>query len=236
MRKKISFSIVCTIVCVVMVWLTVGKVSPIDAGDPAPNFTLTDAISGDTISLADYRGKVVLLDFFATFCPHCLEAFDNELVPLYNQSYADGPWVVFLSIDIWESGITAEQLRNFASDHGVKWPILMGSDSNINQNYEVTCLPTIFIIDGDGVIRYRYNCGSPGAEILKEEIDALRVPLAVDTNGDGVVDVFDLFTVGVAFESTPDDSNWNSAADITNDGIIDISDLISVRNYFGKTD
>ncbi len=142
---------------------------------------------------------------------------------------------MFFSIDIWQSGITAEQLQDFASDHGVEWPILMGSDSSIIQDYGVTCIPTIFIIDGDGLIRYRYDCGSPAAEILKEEIDALRVPLATDTNCDGLVDVFDLFTVAIPFGSTPDVPNWNPAADINNDGIIDTLDVISVDYHFGRT-
>lgn len=235
MRKEFCFSIVCTMACVVVVWLMVGKVSAIDVGDQAPDFTLTDAISGDTISLADYEGKVVLLDFFATFCYYCINAFDDDLVPLYNQSYADDPKVIFLSINIWQEGITAEELQTFASNHSVEWPILMGSISTINQDYEVTCLPTIFIIDGDGVIGYRYNCGSPGATILKEEIDALRIPLATDTNGDGIVDIVDVFTVAVAFGTTLDDPNWDPAADITNEGVVDVFDVIPVKNYFGKT-
>lgn len=236
MRKGSSFSI-CIMVCVVIGWLVVGsrKVNAVDVGEPAPDFTLTDALSGNPISLSDYRGKVVLLDFFATYCSHCREAFDNDLVPLYNQAYVDDPYVVFLSINIREAGITAETLRSFAGEHGVTWPILMGSDSNIASVYGVTIVPTIFIIDGDGVITLRYNGGSPGAEALKEEIDALRVPLAVDTNSDGIVDIFDLFTVAKAFGSTRGGPNWNPAADITNDDNVNMSDVSSIENHFGKT-
>lgn len=235
MRKRLSFSI-CIVVCVVIGWLVVGtrKVNAVDVGQPAPDFTLTDALSGNTISLADCSGKVVLLDFFATYCSHCREAFDNDLVPLYNQAYVDDPYVVFLSINIKEPGISAETLRSFAEEHGVTWPILMGSNSDIAQVYGVTIVPTLFIIDGDGVITLRYNGGSPGAEILKEEIDAPRVLLAVDTNSDGIVDVFDLFAVARAFVSTPGGPNWNPAADINNDDIVDDTDLILVSNDFAN--
>jgi len=237
MRKRLSFSIY-IMVCVVIVWLVVGsrKVNAVSVGEPAPNFSLIDALSGNTISLTNQKGKVVLLDFFATYCWHCQQAFVNDLVPLYNQSYRDDPYVVFLSINVWQPGITAEQLRSFARNYGVTWPILMGSPpSNISTVYGVECIPTLFIIDGDGMITFRYNCGSPGAEILKEEIDVQRLPLAIDTNGDGIVNLFDLYTVGVAFGTTPIDPKWNPSADISNDNIVNDTDLILVSDNFGKT-
>lgn len=145
--------------------------SSADVGDPAPNFTLVNAINGDTISLIDYRGKAVLLDFFATWCGPCRRAIDEDLVPLYGK-YADNPKVAFLSIDIAESQMTAGGLQAFASEHLMKWPILMGSTSSVAQDYIITGVPTIFVVDSAGVIGQRH-LGSPGAATLSNEIDSL---------------------------------------------------------------
>ena len=135
----------------------------------APDFALMDAISGDTISPGDHRGKVVLLDFFATWCGGCRYSIDNDLVPLHEQY---GDWIIFLSIDIGEPDITAKEMQTFAEEHDMGWPILMGSNSIIDQSYNVQVLPTIYIIDEDGVIRYSH-LGSPGIDVLESEIDSL---------------------------------------------------------------
>ncbi|MDD2665721.1 MAG: TlpA disulfide reductase family protein [Methanocellales archaeon] len=135
----------------------------------APDFELIDATSGDLIRLSDYRGKVVLLDFFATWCGACKFTIDNDLVQLYEQ-YEDQ--VIFLSIDVKEPKIAPKELQTFAEEHEMGWPILMGSSSTVDRSYNVWILPTICLIDEDGAIRY-FHLGSPGAKILKSEIDSL---------------------------------------------------------------
>ena len=135
----------------------------------APDFELIEATSGDVISIRDYRGKVILLDFFATWCGGCIKAIDDDLVPLYEQY---GDQIIILSVDIRDPDITAKDLQNFAEEHDMGWPILMGSSSNVAESYKIQVLPTIYIIDEDGVIKY-FHLGSPGLEILKSEIDSL---------------------------------------------------------------
>ncbi len=135
----------------------------------APDFELIDATSGDVISLRDYRGKVVLLDFFATWCGACGATIDNDLVPLYKQ-YEDR--IIVLSVDISDPDLTNTDLQAFAKEHDMGWPILIGSSTTVAQSYKIQVLPTIYIIDEDGVIKY-FHLGSPGTEILKSEIDSL---------------------------------------------------------------
>ncbi len=135
----------------------------------APDFELVDATSGDLIRLSNYRGKVVLLDFFATWCEACRLTIDNDLVQLYEQ-YEDQ--IIIISIDIREPDLTNTDLQTFAKEHDMGWPTLMGSSTAVVQSYKIQVLPTIYIIDEDGAIRY-FHLGSPGTEILKSEIDSL---------------------------------------------------------------
>ena len=61
------------------------------------------------------------------------------------------------------------------------------------------------------------------------------VAMPGDINADGIVDIFDIATVALAFGSTPSDPNWNSIADINNDNIVDIFDIVVVALHFGET-
>jgi peroxiredoxin len=209
------------------------EVVSVTVGELAPNFTLVDATGGYSISLVDYRSKVVLLDFFATWCGPCRRAIDEDLVPLHGR-YADSSRVVLLSIDIAEPEITAQELQTFASEHLMEWPILMGSHSSVDKDYGVTAVPTIFVIDSAGVIRQRH-VGSPGATTLSNEVDALISWHLFDLNGDGVINVLDISIVARAFGSKSGDANWNQIADFNQDGIINILDISLVARQFGKT-
>lgn len=135
----------------------------------APDFELIEATSGDLIRLRDYRGKVILLDFFATWCGACGDTIDKDLVPLYEQY---GDQIMILSVDIRDPDLTNTDLQTFAEEHDMGWPILMGSSSNVAESYKIQVLPTIYIVDKDGVIKY-FHLGSPGTEVLKSEIDSL---------------------------------------------------------------
>ncbi len=142
----------------------------------APDFNLMDAISGDNIKLSDQRGKVVLLDFFSTECGACITSIHDDLVPLHEQ-YGDR--MIFLSIHIREPEITVNDLQFFAEEWDIEWPILRGSNSEIQQIYNVKVVPTIYLIDDVGVIRYLHlgssHTQTPGFDILKVVIDSLLV-------------------------------------------------------------
>jgi thiol-disulfide isomerase/thioredoxin len=146
----------------------------LNVGAPAPNFTLIDAISENQIGLSNYAGKIVVIDFFATWCGPCRRAIDEELVPLYNQYYVNNPNVIFLSIDIWEPSITRQQLIQFAMEHNMGWPILMGSNSNVADDYEIEGVPTLYIVDGNGIIKWCHVGATPGlSEEIRNQIESL---------------------------------------------------------------
>ena len=119
--------------------------------DPAPigDFTLTD-IEGRTISSADLRGKVVLVNFWATWCPPC-RAEIPDLIAL-QQKYRDHLVVIGISED--ESPV--ETVKAFVAEQKINYPIAMTTPALAKIFRGVSALPTTFVIDRDGKLAQRH--------------------------------------------------------------------------------
>ena len=125
----------------------------VEVGKPAPDFTGTD-INGKTVKLSDYKGKVVLLDFWATWCPPCRKEIPG-FVDLYSTYKSRGLVVIGVSMD----DATAEVIAT-VSRLKLNYPVLMG-DEYLGAAYGgVLGLPVTFLIDRDGKIRARYQGAS----------------------------------------------------------------------------
>ncbi|MCO6413264.1 MAG: TlpA family protein disulfide reductase [Thiogranum sp.] len=114
----------------------------------APDFALND-IDGGVHTLSEYRGKVVLINFWATWCPPC-----REEMPAMQRAWQQlrEEDVVFLAVDVGEDEDT---IFRFTADYPVDFPLLMDIDSSVIQKWPVRGLPTTFIIDKQGRITYR---------------------------------------------------------------------------------
>lgn len=138
----------------------------------APDFTLTD-IDGKTFSLSDFKGKVVILDFFATYCPPCRE----EMSHLKTVQREFGNKVVIISISVWKED-TDEKLKEFRSNYGITW-ILARDTANVRGKYDVPTIPTLCIIDQEGYIQH-YHHGLTEASVLIGEInELLKISLTI---------------------------------------------------------
>ncbi|HEX2694733.1 MAG TPA: TlpA disulfide reductase family protein [Acidobacteriota bacterium] len=119
---------------------------------PAPEFSLED-LEGQKISLSRLRGKIVILDFWATWCGPCQESFPS--MKLLVEKYSDDPDIQFLFIDSWE---TAQDKKKNASDFMAKneypFHVLLDVDDKTISAYKVSGIPAKFIIDKNGRIRY----------------------------------------------------------------------------------
>jgi len=128
----------------------------------APDFTLSD-LAGKPLRLSDYRGKVVLLDFWATWCDPCREETPH-FVEL-QQKYGDrGLQIIGVSMDD-----SPDPVRKFYEQFHINYPVVMGT-ATIGEAYGgVLGLPIAFLIDGEGRIRSRHM-GATDAAVFENEI------------------------------------------------------------------
>jgi peroxiredoxin len=113
---------------------------------PAPDFTL-QSLDGKTMRLSDFRGKAVLLNFWATWCGPCKIEMP-WFVELQNQYAAQGFQIVGVAMD----DASKEDISKFAKDMGVNYPILIGKESVGDEYGGVPALPESFLIGRDGKI------------------------------------------------------------------------------------
>jgi peroxiredoxin len=118
------------------------------SNQPAPEFELQD-IEGETHRLSDYRGKVVVLNFWATWCPPC--RYEMPSMERARKLLEDEP-IAILAVDVGED---EDAIFMFTGDYPVEFPLLMDRDESVIKSYPVIGLPTTYVIDPEGYIRYR---------------------------------------------------------------------------------
>ena len=128
--------------------------------EQAPDFTLED-LDGQTVSLGDFRGEPVLLNFWATWCSPC-----RIEMPYLQQIYEE--WsdrrLVLLTVNIGESPSTVKQ---FMQVNNLSLPVLLDTSKSVSRKYMISGIPTTIFIDKDGIIRGRVI----GAFTSKEAIE-----------------------------------------------------------------
>ena len=129
---------------------------------PALDFQVTD-LMGEPLSLSQYRGQVVLLDFWATWCPPCIAEMPN-VKKTYTQ-YKDQKFEII--------GISLDQsiapLETYIVNEGLAWRQYLDSSGRISTMYNVRAIPSTFLIDGEGIIR-RVNLRGSALEIAVAEL------------------------------------------------------------------
>jgi peroxiredoxin len=116
-------------------------------GELAPDFELDSANGGESVSLAAHRGKVVIVDFWATWCEPCRVSF-----PEY-QAIADRMSGKVVVIGISEDDDPAA-ISSFARDADVSFPLVWDEDKSLAAAYKPSAMPTSFIVDPNGLVRY----------------------------------------------------------------------------------
>jgi peroxiredoxin len=122
--------------------------SALEAGDRAPDFAAPALSGGGTVGLSEYRGKVVYLDFWASWCAPCLKAIP-EIEKIRSEFPADALQIVAVNLDRKK-----KKALRFLEKHPVGYPSASDPNGRLPGRFGVETMPTSYLIDADGVIRY----------------------------------------------------------------------------------
>ncbi len=137
-----------------------------EAGYRAPNFIL-HTLSGHPIELSQLKGKPVLINFFASWCPPC-QAEAPDLVQMYDRYHTQ---VVFLGVDMTESD-SRSAVQAFMKKVGIHYPIVLDSLGKVAKQYDVISIPMSFFVNAQGVIVARV-AGAMNRNSLASELSHL---------------------------------------------------------------
>ncbi len=144
---------------------------------PFPEFEL-HLLSGEIIQSRDLKGKVVVLDFWATWCGACLNAFP-EFQRLAHSHRSD-PEVAFFAVNTGQGGDSIAKVRSFVASKGYEFPVAYDDNSRLSATVDIVYYPTVIILDQDGRQRFRHIGYASSlenySELLRQEIERLRQP------------------------------------------------------------
>ena len=158
-RVQYAIGLVGLALVVGFAWLSRDRFEPVVTGQPAPRFHVS-ALDGRPVTLDPYRGKVVLLNVWATWCAPCLEEMPS-MERLYREMAGQDFEILVVSVDNAVDGaVPRDALEKFAQQLGLTFPILHSppdSPDDIQRVYATTGVPESFLIGKDGVIYRRLS-------------------------------------------------------------------------------
>lgn len=145
-----------------------GAVIGLEKGNVPPNFELT-TLTGDVVKLSDYKGKKVILNFWATWCPPCKVEMPH--LQKYYKKNKDSANVEIIAINMTAQD-RPEMVRKFADAYGLTFPILFDKNGEVMDAYQILTLPMTYIINTDGTIAHQIR-GPVEEKVLNELLNNL---------------------------------------------------------------
>ena len=158
-RFTISLSVI------IALFFFVASAYALDNGSKVPNFTLTD-LSGKNVSLSDYKGKVVVLNFWASWCPPC-----KAEMPEFNEmdrEFKKSGDTVLLAINMTDGRReTKKKVETFISEQKYKMRVLLDSEGKASNLFDIRYLPTTYVIDAEGTVTGQIVGGTTKNAVMK---------------------------------------------------------------------
>ena len=158
-RFTISLSVI------IALFFFVASAYALDNGSKVPNFTLTD-LSGKNVSLSDYKGKVVVLNFLASWCPPC-----KAEMPEFNEmdrEFKKSGDTVLLAINMTDGRReTKKKVETFISEQKYKMRVLLDSEGKASNLFDIRYLPTTYVIDAEGTVTGQLVGGTTKNAVMK---------------------------------------------------------------------
>ncbi len=136
----------------------------LEKGNIAPDFKLT-TLKGEQVRLSDYRGKKVIINFWATWCPPC-RAEMPDMQSFYEKS---GEEVEVLAVNATMSEKKEENVAEFVKDFGLTFPILMDTENEVNRKYSIVSIPTSYFVDTNGKVYTKFT-GAMSSDYMESTI------------------------------------------------------------------
>ncbi|KAA0956380.1 TlpA family protein disulfide reductase [Planococcus sp. ANT_H30] len=137
-------------------------------GAKAPDFTLIDQ-HGQTVQLSDYRGKKVILNFWATWCPPCRAEMPH--MQQFHENNLDGD-VEILAVNLTEQDNGEQAIRSFIDEFGLTFTMPMDETGSVAQTYQIRTVPTTYILNTKGEIAQKI-IGPMDEQIMKNQTDSI---------------------------------------------------------------
>lgn len=135
-------------------------------GNIAPDFVL-ESLDGEERKLSDYRGKKVILNMWATWCPPCREEMP-DMQQLHEQ-YGDGD-VAIVAVNLTSSEQAIEDVTEFVEEYGLTFPVLLDPKEQVSGRYQIVSIPTSYILDVEGKIQQKV-VGPMSFEMMSELLE-----------------------------------------------------------------
>lgn len=139
-------------------------------GDIAPEFTLT-TLDGEEVSLSDYKGKKVVLNFWTSWCPPCKAEMPH--MQNYYEDMASEANVEMLAVNLTNKDNGMNQVVSFVDDYGLSFPIPLDEEGQVGNAYQVITIPTTYMIDTSGIIQNKI-VGPMDEQMLIDYVNKLK--------------------------------------------------------------
>ncbi|WP_372869216.1 redoxin domain-containing protein [Planomicrobium okeanokoites] len=135
-------------------------------GETAPDFELT-TLEGEAVRLSDYKGKKVILNFWATWCPPCRAEMPD--MQAYYEKQADEENVEILAVNLTTADKGMDKINAFVDEFNLTFPIPMDTQGDIGELYQAASIPTSYMIDTEGKVQQKI-VGPMNEEMMEEFI------------------------------------------------------------------